>query len=201
MYLDARLGACPGYGWEGGPEFNTRIVSLANGRERRNANWAQPRHKYSAPFLNISRDAYREIKKMFLVCEGQAHSFRFKDELDHVANDEQFGFGDGATDTFQLSMISVVDGVPYSRNVYALTSAPVIYVDGVEESGLTVDLDRGIVTFVSPPANNAVLTWSGEFELWVRFNHDYLPFSLDNPNATNGSVEVIEVPPPELVSS
>lgn len=200
MHLDARLGVCPGYGWEGGPEFQTRIVSLLNGRERRNADWAQPRHRYSAPFLNISREAYREIKRMFLVCQGQLHAFRFRDELDYQAEDEQFAIGDGVTTVFQLSKLSFVDGVDYSRNVYALVGEPDVEANGVPAT-VTADVERGTVEFDTAPANGTVLTWSGEFDMWVRFSQDYLPFTLDNPNATNGSVNLLEVPPPELVTS
>jgi uncharacterized protein (TIGR02217 family) len=201
MYLDAYLAPCPGYGWEGGPEFNTRIVSLANGRERRNANWSQPRHKYAAPYLNISKDAYREIKRMFYVCQGMLNAFRFRDQLDYEAVDQQFGVGDGTTDTFQLVTVSVADGVPYGRNVTALAENPTVEIDGTPTALFTADLDRGLIVFNSPPGVGEVLTWSGIFDIWVRFNQDYLPFSLDNPNATNGGVEVIEVPPPELVTS
>lgn len=201
MYLNAYLTPCPGYGWEGGPEFSTRIVSMANGRERRNANWSQARRKYSAPFLNIRKEAYREILRMFLVCEGMAHCFRFRDELDNTAVDEQFGVGDGTTTDFQLGVVWVADTVPYYRNVYALPEQPTINANGAPASGLAVDLDRGTVTFDTAPAPGTLLTWSGLFDVWVRFNDDYLPFSLDNPDATNGSVNLIEVPPPEVTVS
>lgn len=201
MHLNARLGVCPGYGWEGGPEFQTRIVRLLNGRERRNADWAQPQHKYTAPFLNISREAFRELKKMFLVCQGQLHAFRFRDELDHHADDQQFAFGDGTTDTFQLSTVSVVDTVPYQRYVYALATEPTVSVDGSVVTGFVADLDRGLIVFDSPPANGAVLSWSGEFDIWVRFAQDSMPFTFDNPDATNGQISVVEVPPPDLPAS
>ena len=197
MHINARLGVCPGYGWEGGPEFQTRIITLLNGRERRNADWAQPRHRYSAPFLNISRDAFREIKRMFLVCQGQLHAFRFRDELDYQAQDEQFGVGDGTTTRFQLSKVSFVDEVAYSRNVYALTVPPSVEVNGAGVSALEADMDRGVIEFDVAPAAGALLTWSGEFDIWVRFSQDYLPFTLDNPDATNGSISLLEVPPPE----
>lgn len=42
-----------------------------------------------------------------------------------------------------------------------------------------------------------MLTWSGEFYVHVRFDIDYLPFSLDDAMmgdyARNGSVDLIEV--------
>ena len=60
-HLNSYLDACAAYGWSGGPEFKTRIRLLANGRERRNADWSQGRHRYTLPFLNIGEARYRAI--------------------------------------------------------------------------------------------------------------------------------------------
>jgi|SRR5690606_9599515 len=201
MYFDEYLDVCPAYGWEGGPEFSTRIVALSNGRERRNGNWQMPRHKYSAPFQNITKADYAKILRMFMACQGQLNCFRFRDELNYEAVDQPFGVGTGAQVDFQLTTISTVDGIPYARNVYALAGNPVITVNGTATTAFSVDKDRGIVTFNAPPAGAALLKWSGKFDVWVRFNDDHLPFSIDNRNADlgeiiNGSVNLIEVPPP-----
>lgn len=195
-HLDAYLQPCPGYGWQGGPEFKTQIVELQSGRERRNAMWAEARHRYAAPFVNISKDAYREIKKMHLVARGQLHAFRFRDELDYTADQEVFAVADGVQTVFQLAKVSSIDGVSYTRNVYAPVSAVVITQDFAVVSP-TIDYDRGTVTFAVAPPDGAILRWTGDFDVWVRFNQDYLPFTIDNLNATNGSVDLIEVPPPE----
>lgn len=197
MHLDAYLTPCPGYGWEGSPRFRTLITELQNGDEYRNAEWMEARHEFSAPFLNITKEAYREIKRMFMVCRAMAYAFRFRDELDYQAVDEEFAIANGTQDEFQLAKISVADSVEYVRNVYALPSAPTITVNGVPTSAFTVNLRTGKVLFDSPPAALAVLRWSGEFDIWVRFTTDSIPFSLDNPNATNGSVGLFEVPPPD----
>lgn len=201
-YINAHLAPCPGYGWEGGPEFRTQIVELQNGRERRNAEWSQAKHRYSAPFMNISKEAYRQIKEMHLVCRGQLHCFKFRDTLDNSASQEFFAVGDGVTTSFQLSKTSSIGGVGYTRGVYAIDNLRpfLITVNGDEVEGYTVDTDRGLVLFEDPPAPGDVLRWSGGFDVWVRFSEDYLPFTLDNPNAVNGSVNLIEVapPPPEV---
>lgn len=197
-HLQTTLAQCAGYGWQGGPEFKTQIVELQSGRERRNAMWAQARHRYTAPFLNISKQAYRGIKQLHLVCRGQLHAFQFRDELDYEADQEVFAIGDGTTKVFQLSKTSLLDGVQYTRNVYALDGIPVIRADGVVvSSGITVDLLRGTVSFDVAPADGSVLDWTGDFFVWVRFTQDFLPFTLDNINATNGSVDLLEVAPPE----
>lgn len=208
-YLRAYIEKCPGFGWQGGPSFKTRIVSMANGRERRNAEQAYARHAYSAPFRNISPADYANIKQMHLVCRGMLHAFKFRDQLDYAsgpdgvapAQPEVFGAGDGAQTVFQLRKISTLSGVSYTRNVYAIRSA-VVTVNGVA-SAPTIDMDRGTVTFAAAPAAAAVLRWTGEFDIWVRFNQDDLPFSIDNKSPkngvlVNGSVDLIEVPPPEI---
>jgi uncharacterized protein (TIGR02217 family) len=199
MHLDAYLAPCPGYGWDITPVFKTLISELQNGDEYRNAEWIECRHRATAPFLNISKDAYREIKRMFLVCRGMAYVFRFVDELDNEATNEIFAIGDSATDEFQLCKISIADGVEYQRNVYAIRigSVPTVTVDGTPTTAFTINYRTGKILFDSPPALNAVLRWSGEFDLWVRFATDEIPFSLDNPDATNGSVILWEVPPPD----
>lgn len=210
-YIHAYLRPCAGFGWTGGDEFQTRIVEMANGRERRNADWSQPRHRYTAPFNNISKEAYREIKSMHLVCRGQLHNFLFRDELDFEADGELFGVGDGVRREFPLSKLSIQDGVSYQRLVHALYSPledgsaqeedPSITINGGSTTAFVVDYERGLVVFNVAPSNGAVLRWSGVFSIWVRFAQDFLPFSLDNPNATNGSVDLLEVPEPDEVST
>lgn len=198
-YINEYIAKCPAYGWQGGPKFKTVIVTMANGRERRNADNAEARHAFSVPFKNVKRADYANIKQMHLVCRGQLHAFRFKDQLDHEAVNEVFDTGNGARTVFQLRKLSTVDGVSYARNCYAIKTAA-ITVNGVA-SAPTIDYRRGTVTFVGAPANGAALRWTGEFDVWVRFNQDDLPFSLDAGNARgekfiNGSVDLIEVPPP-----
>jgi len=201
-HIDAYLQPCPGYGWEGGPTFKTQIVELKSGRERRNAEWARVRHQYSAPFNNIDPAAYANIKQMHLVCRGMLNVFRFRDELDYQAINEQFGTGTGTQREFQLSKISTLDGVSYTREVFALAGNPTITVNGTPTTAFAVNSRTGLVIFDSAPAAAAVLRWSGIFDIWVRFTTDYLPFSIDNKGrdeqyAINGSVSLTEVAPPD----
>jgi uncharacterized protein (TIGR02217 family) len=199
QHLDAYLDRTPAYGWEGTPRWSTLITALQNGDEYRNAEWIEARHEFVAPFQNISKEAYRQIRRMHSACRGMLYAFRFRDQLDFEAENEQFGVGTGGVAEFQLNKVSEVDGVEYVRNVYAIAlgTVPTITVNGTPTTAFTVNLRTGKVLFDSPPALDAVLRWSGTFDIWVRFATDTIPFSLDNPNATNGQVSVIEVPAPE----
>jgi len=52
----------------------------------------------------------------------------------------------------------------------------------------------GLVTFVSPPPNDHALTWSGEFDIPVRFDVDYLPVTMNVNNiAQISSIALREV--------
>lgn len=200
MFFPVQIDPVPGFGFQGGPEFNTNIKSLASGREKRNADWSICRHKYSAPFQNITNEAYLAIKKVHLMCRGRLHSFLHRDWADFSASDEQFAVGDGSTVVFQLSKISTALGaVPYVRQITKIDNSqgePIIKVNGVVTAA-TVNDSTGQVTFSSAPATGAVLTWSGLFFVQVRFDTDYLPFSLDNKSngdfISNGSIDLLEV--------
>lgn len=90
-FIESRLLDKVAMGFSGGPEFRTRVVALANGREKRNIDWSQPRRRYVAPYGNKAPDVYASLLAAFTACRGQAHGFRFKDWLDYVATDEPLG--------------------------------------------------------------------------------------------------------------
>lgn len=201
-YLDYVFDVCPGYGFEGGPTFSTQIVDLQSGREKRNAMWAKAKHRYSAPFVNISKDAYKEIKKLHLVCRGKLNAFKMIDPLDDEAINEVIGVGNGVLKEFQLQKVSAIDGISYVRNIFAIVDSNDldVYKNTAIATGYILDKDRGTIVFDVAPASGVVIKWSGKFAVWVRFDQDELPFTLDNPNRTNGEVTFVEVaPPPPIV--
>jgi uncharacterized protein (TIGR02217 family) len=207
-YLRAYIEACETFGFSGGPEFDTRVVTLANGRERRNANWPQYRNRYTLPFQNINATNYRDIREMFEVCRGQLGVFRYSDPLARFADNQTFAIADGR-ESYQLTTIAVRAGVDYRREVYAIPEGeePVLTANGVTipNSHYDVDIDRGLIYPVSSFTPGDVLRWTGPFDVWVRFASDWLPWSIDSRNQDtflhNGSVDLIEMPPPALEGS
>lgn len=195
-HLDEPLPACAAYAFQIGPEFQTLITTRRNRRERRNAELSQVLHRATLPVQNVSEVIYRALKRHFLVCRGRLHTFPLTDPVDHEAVDEPFGVGDGVTLVFQLRKVSTVDGVDYEREIYLPRGA--VIEDNGSPASPTVGAETGEVTFAVAPAVGHVLTWSGEFDLKVRFDNDYLPFSIDNHGRDgylmNGSIDLVEVP-------
>lgn len=210
QYIRAYIPACEGYGWEGGPGFDTRIVAMANGSERANANRDQPQHFYALPFSNLTQSQYAPIKQMHLNRKGRWGRFLFRDRLDDYADDELFAVADGVQDVYQLAKWSVIEGVGFHNNIHAIyapqddgsavVSLDEITINGTPTSAFTLDPDTGLVTFDAPPAADAQLNWTGHFSRWVRFDQDRLPFSIDNKSAgqfvVNGEIEILEIRPP-----
>lgn len=198
MFIDAELDICPAFGWQGGPSFNTRVITTQSWLERRNANNIQCRHNYSLPLQNIiDADYLTLLKQVFMACRGQLHSFLVKDYSDYEAVNDVFGEGDGTTKTFQLSKTSTFGSASYVRTITKPLAGSSVTVNGVV-TAVTIDVTTGIVTFSAAPASGAILRWTGEFRVPVRFNSDILNTTIDNKSnqgdfLINGSVDLIEV--------
>lgn len=196
-FVNIELDICPAYGWQGGPEFNTRVVSLRNSHERRNANAGIGRHRFMLPFLNISESAYMtEIHSVFNAVRGRLHSFAVKDWTDHTATNESLGDAPTGSTAVQLTKTYTAGSASYVRDITKPVSGAIIYENGTPKTG-TLDVLTGLFTPDDPWASEAVLTWSGQFRVPVRFNTDTLMSSIDNVRgdgyAINLSLELIEV--------
>lgn len=214
-HLDLYLDKCPGYGWGGAPGFFTKIEQLLNKRARRNAEWSQPLWRFSVIFNNNDPGAYAQVLDMLLLCRGRLHAFRARNWLFYEAVQWKFAVAPGSTTEFQLGRLVEGDGESFLQEVHALSldpgaPTPTVYIDGVavDPEDVTFDDRTGKVTFVDAPASDAVLTWSGWFDFWVRFETDDLPATIDNRSGgefvINYQVNLVEtepadadVPPPE----
>lgn len=212
-HLRAYIPAAQSWGWSGGPEFKTNIVAKLNREERRNADWSNPRHRFSLGLQHLPKARYRVLKQHQMVCQGSLRAFLFQDGLDDVADDDLFAIAEAGQQEFQLGCISEIDGISYQRKVFALYRpdpanpgealevTPAITVDGVASPGWSVDHDRGKVTAPAPMTGGELLRWSGQFSVWVRYESDWLPMSYDQPEGIYGSLDLIEVSPPIVIGS
>jgi uncharacterized protein (TIGR02217 family) len=185
-YINTRLSERVAYGFAGGPEWNTPIVHLANGREQRNASWLFPKHRYTAQYMNINAAFRDEILSAFHACRGQLHAFRFRD-----ANDYRHGDGDGSPVFVEVAGVwRMAKQYTFGSETSArLIQAPVSGTIALSGGSLAnLDYETGIYS-----GDATGLTWTGEFDVWVRFASDYNAFSIGNLNAHTADIELIEV--------
>jgi uncharacterized protein (TIGR02217 family) len=195
-------------GAQGGPEFATVIQESVSGQEQRIKVWAKCRAKYDIGYSVLNSDdpvgSYRAVLALFYGHNGRFRAFRFKDWGDFVADDDQFGVGDSSETDFQLSktydpsliLLNTPGSFTYTREIYLLATTPTIKVNGVTATPTThyTISSTGLVTFVTPPTTGHALTWSGEFDIPVRFDVDQLAVTTNvNSIAEIGSISLREV--------
>lgn len=197
MYYDIELDACPAYGWQGGPTKEVLIKRLVSGREKRKPQSRLFLHTYILPYNNIPSGEYiGEIKTMYMVMDGSTDSFKIKDWSDFEAVNEPLGVAPAGSTPVQLVKTYSKGAASHTRDITKPAPGALVYQNGVLKAG-TYSVTTGLFTPTTAWTPAAVLTWTGEFFVPVRFDQMSLQFSLDNrigeEFATNGSVSLIEV--------
>lgn len=196
----------------GGPEWSTAIISApASGFKQRNINRADFIGRWIISYDLLTADALKNLYDFFLARRGMAYGFRFTaPEANNIPTSapEQFGTGDGATTVFNLYRKHISGPRSYSRRIvkpmagglsYVSGSSTIsIYVDGVLNGSATVSSTTGAVTFAAAPANNAVLTWAGDYHVPATFGSDRFEGQIDIGSTSVFGIEIVEMLPVEL---
>ena len=200
--LDVSLGR------RGGPSRRTDIVTLASGREHRNARFAHSRRRYDAGLGVRTLDALAAVLAFFEERRGRLYGFRFRDRADWKSCppaqavsplDQMLGTGDGVRTVFALQKTYGADFAPYVRPIAKPVGGSVrIAVNGVEQTlgaAFSCDPTTGTVTLVAPPGAGAVVTAGFAFDVPVRFDTDDLDIDLSAFDAG----EIPKIPLIEIV--
>jgi uncharacterized protein (TIGR02217 family) len=190
-----------------GPSFKNVIQEAISGNEQRFAQWTQCRGVGDLSYAILESDDplgdYRAVLAMFRAHYGKLLPFRFRDWSDYTATDELFGIGDGVETDFQLTMTydpsAILLGTPgtvlYVRDISLVVGTPTIEVEGTPLVGSPAPFtisSSGLVSFTSPPTGE--LTWTGTFDVPVRFDTDQLPVIMKEQNlASIRSIPIKEV--------
>lgn len=191
-----------------GPSFRNVIQEAISGNEQRFAQWTKCRGVGDLSYgLLTSAEPlgdFAAILALWRAHFGSLYPFRFRDWSDYTATDELFGNGDGSETDFQLVktydpsqiLLNTPGSLFYVRSITLVTGTPTIKIDDVEQT-LTTDYtisSSGVVTFTSAPSGSTNLTWSGEFDVPVRFDTDQLPVILNEADLTSiRSIPIKEV--------
>jgi uncharacterized protein (TIGR02217 family) len=173
----------------GGPRRRTDIVTLASGREERNARWANSRRRYDAGYGVATLDALHAVIAFFEERRGRLYGFRWRDRADWrsrapsqapLPTDQLLGIGDGSRASFQLVKRYGAAHAPWDRIITKPVAGSVrLAVGGVEKtagSQWTVDTTTGLVTLLpgAIPAAGQSVTAGFAFDVPVRFDTDDL---------------------------
>lgn len=169
------------YGARGGPAFNTTVLELASGYERRNRNWKKVRARYNVAYGVRTPEQMDKLLNFFYARNGRAFSFPYFDWKDHTIKNQQLGTGDGTTRSFQIFKRYQSGGHYYDREITKIIPGSVgdIYVGGLPNTEYTLDHLTGIITFDDPPALDDPITLiECQFYVHVRFDTDFADIQL-----------------------
>lgn len=195
IFNEARLLDCVSYGSTFGMEFQTSIITLRSGVERRNANWSKPLGQYSIQYQALKPDDHWQVRQAHMACMGSLVPFRLKDWTDYQAQREYLTDATGAAQTVQLVRVYTFGTVSFQRPIFKPVVGTVALFADDQPLAASVDYTTGLVTFTADPGQE--ITWSGEFDVPVRFVSDRLDV---DPRAKRGNdfilgadVDLIEV--------
>lgn len=183
-FVEIRFPEDISYGSSGGPSFSTDIVINHSGYENRNSNWSNPLAAYNVIHAVKTQVQLDEIIHFFRARKGRAVGFRFKDWSDYQASGSVLGQGDGSITDFQLVKNYSNGGITVQRAIKKpVESSYSIFINSVlqnDTTDYTLDLTTGIISFMVPPSNGAIISADFEFDVPVRFDTDRISVSLDN---------------------
>lgn len=194
----------------GGPSFNTTVTELSGGSERRNQNWARPRHAYDVAHGIKTQADLDALRAFFMGRRAKVFGFRFKDWADFRCPNWDAVPGDRdplpmffttagieGHSTFQLAKTYADTVDPYTRVLAKPVAGKlVLYDGGVPTTDWTLDATTGIVTLgtaLSATTGHAI-TGHLEFDVPCRFDTDDMKVTInDLDNFSWGQIPVIEV--------
>lgn len=203
--------------------WNTTVIVTASGYEQRNQNWENIRKRFRAEYRQLPDDPFndfQEVQDFWMGRRGRARGFRFKDHTDFEAtaevcpqyNDLETLVGDGVETEFQIAKL-YDDGAgnPYRRilkkpviETGALSDPDdpdaLVYLDTgggpvlqTRTTDYTFDTTTGKITFLTAPPASAVVTWTGRFDVPVRFDTDEMETDLQSYDNFQIDLDFIEI--------
>ncbi len=190
-----------------GPAFKNIIQEAISGNEQRICQWTKCRCTGDVSYgLNNSSNRngdFHAILALWRAHFGSFYPFRFRDWSDYTTSNEVFGTGNGSTKDFQLSilydpaykLLGVSGTLLYLRSITLPNDDVVIKVDGVTQTLTThYTISSGVVSFVTAPASGKAISWSGTFDVPVRFDTDQFPTIMNEDDIISiGSLPIREV--------
>lgn len=202
MFFETEFPRGVGFLGLGGPAFSTTVNEGFGGGEQANRNWAQVRGTWTFDLHFKSQAYYDAVQAFFLVVGGRADAFRLFDIKDHAATGQSIGTGDGTTTVFQLTKTYTSGGRSYVRTISkpitsevqdfqgnALPDTVVIYDNGtVQTPGTAWDVDEttGLITFLTAPLADHLITADFQFHFPVRFMTDELKAQVEPSGVQEG---------------
>lgn len=164
-----------GIAWPVGisPKFATKTQTSVSLRESRARLAAYPIYTIKVTFEFLRSSEFDTAMGFFNTHGGSFESFLWDNKDDNSIVDQVLGMGDNSRTQWQL-LRSKGGFVEPCENIKTVSS---ITVDGVVQAPTSYTVtSTGLLVFVSPPAADKPISWSGSFYYRCRFGADSADF-------------------------
>lgn len=169
-------------GFMGGAEWLTSVVELSSGAERRNQRRAVASHYYQFEYNFRPIADCRAIKDFHMDVRGMKRTWLLRDFADDTVTDQIVGTGDGVVLTFQAVKNYGIE-TPYQRIIrHIIPGTMVAKVNGIAVT--VADEANGAVLLAVAPTSGAVVTFSYQFYVPVRFTVDRIDIEVGRADAS-----------------
>ena len=188
--------------------FDTDVVAMQSGKEKRNQNRNTARKRFTLVKPVVNERDYQELRNFFdAVGGGRFGGFRFRDRTDFQAIDQihpckpQPSTVSAALGTYQLQRETTMGGDYRYKDIKKPVPGTVkVYIDGSRKMesdgtyGWQVDTTAGIITF-DTPGNVTInqITVDYLFDTPVRFDSDELPVTQVDPDHIRVRMNLVEL--------
>lgn len=189
-FIDHRIGARVSREFRRVVTGKTDIVPMDNGSEIRNARWRYKRLQFTANFVTLSEEAREELVSAFYAANAMLYLFRFRDYGDYKVDRSPLIVAEGTRDTVQLVKRYTFGPAHADRPIQAIVKCTVHDAGGNPVAG-SVDKALGLFT-PDEPWGVGQHTWSGTFDVWVRFASDEFDTTMLMRDLDTADVELVE---------
>lgn len=192
-FLDFRMSTRVEAGFSVIPGHSTRIKTLANGNEKRNANWTGSKRRYTSAYAAWNRADRAELLNAIEATDGMVYAFRFKDWNDYRVEDQALGLSPAGSTPIQLAKTYTFGPRTKTRTITKpVTASVVIEENGVAKAGTVAGL-TGLFTPTTAWTPAAVITATFEFDVPVRFATDEIEIVLPHQDICQVNAMLVEV--------
>ncbi len=193
-FINERLLDEMSYGLNIGPYFDVYIEKLSSGVEARNLNDDNVIWKGSAAYNVIGPDNYELLRNAFMAAHAMTYSFRVKNWVDYKIENQSLGVAPSGSTPVQLfKRYSTFGPTPYDMTITKPISTGFELAQNGVSKPCTVDELTGLITPTTPWTPGADLTVVyAEFDLPMRFDMEWMPFTYSEWRILDGSVKVIQ---------
>lgn len=160
------------------PHWNTIVQESISGVKKFLQCYTYPYYTFNLSFsylsdMNLQQDDIHKLMGFYNQLGGAGQDFLFADPLfeDNRCVKQTFSVGDGTTKEFRL----VHKFGDFIEPIFGMKDKPRIYVNDIEITNFSWD-NTGLITFANPPAENAVLKWTGRWFYRCHFQNDEAEF-------------------------